>query len=99
MNGAHAPDEGLAVYRDDTAVSEHLLQRGYGPLIVCVSEYRSEDNFVGDVEVGVGRIILNGTNDGVSVNEASDIVDVPIGVITDDAFTKPQHGFHSQIVL
>ena len=49
-------------------------------------------------EVVVGGIGLLGDHDGALVDEARQIVDVPVGVVAGDAVAEPQHLAHAQVL-
>ena len=49
--------------------------------------------------VGVGRIIFAGAHDNVWRNEASDVVDMPVSVVSKDTLAEPQDLCYSEIVF
>ena len=48
--------------------------------------------------VGVSGIGLNHRNHRIRGNEAGDVVDVAVSVVTHNAAAQPDHGFNSQVI-
>ena len=48
--------------------------------------------------IGVGRILLNHSDHGPRIREPSDIIDMPIGVITNDSIAQPENMAHPQVI-
>jgi len=53
VDGAHTPHQRFAIYGYNPPIRKQLLQRVDGASVVLMSKYWSEDDGVGNVEIGI----------------------------------------------
>ncbi len=53
VNGAHTPHQRFAIDRHNLPIRKQLLQRVDGASIIFMPEYWSEDDGIGNVEIGI----------------------------------------------